>query len=501
MKQQAFLRGEEISMSTHTGRRSSIFWALILIGVGVLFLLQNFNPSIHPWHVIAKFWPLLIIFWGISKVVDYFRARAHPESAPSSLFSGGEVVLLILILIFGTLASKVILRPWHEWPSMLGMQDQEFAELFLNSYTFTQRISQDVKGNPHLLIVNGRGNVEIRASDQPDIGVVLQETVWAENEAAARNIADQLKVHFLENGSQYELESNLDSLPHGGRNIRMDLLVHTPKAASVELTDNRGDIIINGLNGDQTLTARHGDAHVANIEGLVRVRESGGSTEIRDIQGSVEVEGRGGDVVVKSVTGSVTLEGNFSGAMRFGNIAQTLRFSSSRTSLSVQELTGHLTMDRGNLDATGIDGPFDLATRDKDIHLENFKSDVKLTNTNGDIHLQTATPPVRPIEVDLKRGDISLSLPTTSNFQIEAVSHHGEVSSDFPGLSVTHKQNSPSINGAYGKGGPLIRLNSTYGTIRVTRGSSEPAPSSTTTAPRQRVSRTLLPGAARITVD
>jgi len=491
-------------MSTYSGRRGSIFWALILIGVGVLFLLQNFNPSIHPWHVIAKFWPLLIIFWGISKVVDYFRARAHPESAPSSLFSGGEVVFLILILIFGTLASKVILRPWHEWPSMLGMQDQEFAELFLNSYTFTQRVSQEVKGKPHLLIVNGRGNIEIRGSDQPNIGLVVQETVWAENEATARNIADQLKVHFLENGGQYELESNLDSLPHGGRNVRLDLLVHAPKATSVELTDNRGDIIINGLMGDQTLTARHGDAHVANIEGLVRVHESRGSTEVRDVQGSVEIGGSGGDIVVKSVTGSVTLEGNFSGAMRFGNIAQTLRYSSSRTNLNVQKLTGQLTMDMGNLDASGIDGPFELATRDKDIHLENFKNDVKLTNTNGDIHLQTTIPPTRPIEVDLKKGDISLSLPATSNFQIEAASHHGDVSSDFPGLSITHKQNTPSINGAYGKGGPLIRLNSTYGTIRVTRASSQPslAPSSTTTAaPRQRVSRTLLPGAARLTAD
>lgn len=463
-------------MSTFYYRRGSIFWALILIGVGALFLLQNFNPAIRPWHVIAKFWPVLIIFWGISKLFDYFRARAHPEAAPTSLFSGGEVVLLLLILIFGTVMSRIILRPWHEWPSVLGIQDQEFADLFLNSYTFTHRISQEVKGSPRLLIVNARGNIEIRGSDQPNIGVLLQETIWAQNEAAARRIADQLEVHFVENASQYELESNLASLPHGGREVRLDLLVHVPKTTSVELTDNRGDIVINGLKGDQTLTARHGDARVTNIEGLVRVHESGGSTEVRDIQGSVEAEGRGGDIVVQNVTGTVTIEGDFSGTMRFERIAQGVRYNSSRTNLNAQKLTGQLVMDMGNLDASGIEGPFELSTRDKDINLKSFKSGVKIIDTNGDIQLQATTPPTRPIEVDLKKGDITLSLPAASNFQIDAVSRNGDVSTDFPQLNVTHEQNMPAIRGAHGTGGPVIRLSSTYGTIRVTREGGQPSP-------------------------
>ena len=475
-------------MNTYYHHRGSIFWALILIGIGVLFLLQNFNPAIHPWHVIAKYWPLLIIFWGISKLAGDFQARAHPETAPPSLFSGGDVVVLILILIFGTVTSKLILTPWHEWPSALGMHDEEFADLFLNSYTFTRRISQEVKGNPRLLIVNRRGNIDIRGSDQPGIGVVLQETIWAENEAAAKSMADQLNVHFLENAGQYELESNLESLPHGGRNLRLDLQLQVPKATSVQLTDNKGDIVISDLKGDQTLTAQRGDARVSNIEGVVRVHESGGSTEIRDVRGSVEVEGRGNDMALKNVSGTVTIEGDFSGAMRFEKIAQTLRYNSSRTTLNVQKLTGQLTMDMGSLDARGLEGPLEIATSDKDINLENFKYDVKVKDTNGDVHLRTATPPTRPIEIDLKKGDISLSLPAASTFMIDAVSRNGDVRSDFPGLTISRERNLPSIKGTYGKGGPLIRLSSTYGTIRVTRESSQPSSPPSSTASKQRVS-------------
>src|SRR5262249_45852802 len=98
-------------MSTYSHRRRSIFWALTLIAVGGLFLYQNFNPVIYPWEVIANFWPILIILWGLSKLIDYVQARAHPGTAPPALFSGSEVILLLLILVLGTLVSRLVLRP------------------------------------------------------------------------------------------------------------------------------------------------------------------------------------------------------------------------------------------------------------------------------------------------------------------------------------------------------------------------------------------------------
>ncbi|MEJ2006754.1 MAG: DUF4097 family beta strand repeat-containing protein [Acidobacteriota bacterium] len=466
-------------MSTYRHRRGSIFWALTLIGVGVLFLYQNFNPAIRPWHLIAKYWPLLIIFWGLSKLIDYFHSRAHPEVAAPSLFSAGDVILLIFVLLMGTLLSKTLLRPSGDWPAILGMNDQQFAEIFYNSYTFTQKVSQDVEGSPRLLIVNRRGNVSIRGSDQPNIAAVIQETIWAQNESTAKNIADNLKFQFSEHAGQYELGSNLDTLTHSGRTVRLDMTIRVPRSTAAEVTDDHGDIVVSDLKGNQTLTTRHGDVRASNIEGVLRIHKSTGETTVHKIDGNVEIEGRGGDIAARNVTGSVTIEGNFSGATRFEDIAQTLRYSSSRTNLNVQKLTGSLSMDMGNLSANGVGGPFELVTRDKDIRLENFKYNVKIVNTNGDVHLQTETPPTHPIAVTLKKGDITLSLPATSNFMINALSNKGEVSCDFPGLKVSKLPGTPSIHGHYGAGGPVINLLSTYGTIHVVRskpqGSSSPA--------------------------
>src|SRR5712692_4470454 len=126
-------------MSMYGYRRGSIFWALTLIGVGAIFLYQNFNPAVHPWQIIAKFWPILIIFWGVSKLIDHLQARAHPDTVPPPLFSGSEVVLLLLILVLGTIVSRVVLRPWHQWASDVGidMNDDEWGNIFANTYNYT----------------------------------------------------------------------------------------------------------------------------------------------------------------------------------------------------------------------------------------------------------------------------------------------------------------------------------------------------------------------------
>ena len=458
-------------MSIYGYRRGSIFWALTLIAVGAIFLWQNFNPSIHPWQVIAKFWPILIIFWGLSKLVDYIQAQAHPETVPPPLFTASEVVLLVLILVLGTLISKIVLRPWQQWPASMGvdMDNEGFAGLFMNSYTYTQTFSHEAHPQPHILVVDRRGDVEVHAADQATVDAVVKKTIWAPNEGDARKLSDQVKIEIVEEAGRYLVQTNLDSLPGGGHNVRLDYTLRVPYATSTEVTAEHGDVILDGLKAEQAVTARHGDAHITNVEGLVHVAKGSGTTEVRDLKGSVEVEGRGSDVDISGVTGTASVNGEFSGDMQFRDIGQTLHFKSSRTEMTAQKLTGRLNMEVGSLELNGIDGPFEISTRQKDITLTDFKHSVKITDTNGDVELRTSTPPTHPIEVDLKKGEIELSLPATSSFQIDAASRHGEVESDFsgPGLKVVKEGDNPTISGTVGKGGPPIRLDTEYGTVRL----------------------------------
>lgn len=460
-------------MSPIPYRRGSFFWALILMAVGIIFLLQNFNPAVHPWEIVARYWPVLIIVWGLSKLIDYLQARAHPEIPPPRMFSGTDVILLILILIVGTILSRLVLAPWHQWRSEWGMHwsGDGWHNPFMNSYSYTRDLSQDTAGHPHFVVVNRRGDVEVQGTGASGISAVVHETVRSANGEDAAKLNKQLTLAFTHQDGGYELQPDFDSLPNGGGNVRLDIALRVPKGTTAEITARDGDILLSGVDGKQMITSRDGDVHVANVQGSVQIDKSGGATGVRAVRGGVEVSGRGGDVEITDVLGRVTVNGEFSGLVRFQQLNHGLQFTSSRTQLTAQSLAGKLEMQMGSLEANGVDGPFELSTRHKDINITRFRSALTISDAGANIVLQAIHPPTEPIVVNSKNGDIELVLPPASNFVMDAASKGGQVDSDFtsPSLIVQSEGHQPSIKGMYGKGGPPIHLFTTYGTVHVIR--------------------------------
>lgn len=58
---------EEFPAFVQTG---SVFWGIILMGLGVIFLLGNFD--VLNYSTIFDFWPLVVIAIGLKLVLDYF---------------------------------------------------------------------------------------------------------------------------------------------------------------------------------------------------------------------------------------------------------------------------------------------------------------------------------------------------------------------------------------------------------------------------------------------
>jgi hypothetical protein len=81
--------------------RGDIFFGLIIIILGVIFLLQNIYPDFHFWHFIGKFWPVLLIILGIYIVVNrnyhhrhfHFHPDVHGKFVGDTRldFSGKEI--------------------------------------------------------------------------------------------------------------------------------------------------------------------------------------------------------------------------------------------------------------------------------------------------------------------------------------------------------------------------------------------------------------------------
>lgn len=488
-------------MSTYHYRRGPFFWALILIAVGIIFLVQNFNPTLHPWYLLARYWPVLIIIWGLSKLLDYVYARMHPEITAPPLFSGSEVVILILVLILGTLFSRVVIGPWSGWRQDWGAHwnVSGWNNPFLRSYTYTDNLTQPVSGKATLVVSGRRGDIVIQGSKAATVSAAVKETIRAPNEQDALKAHNQLKLAIVSTAGRDVIEPDFSAVDDQGRNMRLDWTIQVPRTTSTEITARQGDILISGLTGSQSLTSGSGEVHASDLSGPVQVEKSGGSASIQRISGTVDVHGRGGDVGVADVSGAVTVLGDFTGSVRFANLAQGVHFKSSRTDLTVGKLSGALNLEMGSLEASGVDGALSITTRQKDISVRGFKQSVELTDRNGNIALHAAAPPTHPIEVNAKNGDIVLALPAGSHFTLDASSEHGEVSSDFagPDLVVNASAAAPSIKGTMGKGGPEIRLSTTYGAIHLVRESPAPATSAPANGSLARLRRPGLRTVAR----
>src|SRR4029077_10021472 len=88
--------------------RKSIFPALLLIVLGLLFLLHQINPAFSIGHLARIYWPFLFILWGAAKLIDHITAQSTGE-VRAPLLSGAEAALLMLLVFV------LVVFVFHDW--------------------------------------------------------------------------------------------------------------------------------------------------------------------------------------------------------------------------------------------------------------------------------------------------------------------------------------------------------------------------------------------------
>ena len=62
-------------------QRDALVWGVILIVIGLIFTLDNFE--IEVWDSVARLWPVVLIVWGAWKL--YFGIKDRKEAVETSL--------------------------------------------------------------------------------------------------------------------------------------------------------------------------------------------------------------------------------------------------------------------------------------------------------------------------------------------------------------------------------------------------------------------------------
>jgi DUF4097 and DUF4098 domain-containing protein YvlB len=439
-------------------RRRSIAGPLILILLGALFLVYNLRPDLRLLELIAVYWPFLLIGWGLIRVAEVVASfmRGQPQRGG---FSGGEIVLIVLICLGGSAAYSA-----HRHGIRLGGRG---VEMFGQPFDFPVSAERPAPGVRRVVFENRRGNLRIGGSDAPEIRVSGNLTVRALGRTEAERTHRNTPLEIVVEGDTAIVRTNQERVPESQR-LAADLEVTVPRGVRVEVRGRMGDYDVNDVDGNVEITGERADVRLNRIGGDVRV-ELRRSNIVRamDVKGSVEVQGRGNDVELENIAGLVTIGGSYAGALDFKNLAKPLRFESANTDLRVEALPGHISFNLGEFAARNVVGPIRLTTRSRDVKIEDFTDTLDLETERGDIELQPGRVPLGRIEARSRSGRIELVLPAKATFQLRATTEHGDAINDFgPPIKRETDGRSASLKGEVGKG-PAINLTTGRGAVSV----------------------------------
>jgi len=456
-------------MTNGARQRSSIFTGLLLILLGILFLLQRFDPQLGIGHLLSRYWPVLLILWGLAKLIDHFTAQRTGEGRPSIL-SGPEAALMILVVavLIGMSLRESILDRVSSWNS----DADDGAGFFGQKYSDSQELpAKTLAPGAHVIIRTGRGNITIHSGGGSDLRVEVSETTSSANEAEARQHMKNVSVAIDESRNEYTVHpvNQGDSDSH----VSVDLDVELPKQTAVWARSEHGDITISGVAGTINADTGNGDIEIHDAGSDVTAKLQKGNARISNVAGNVVLSGKGNEIEVGDVKGNATLVGDFFDSIHIRNVSKTTRYTSQRSDLTLVNLTGRLELDSGDLKVSDVSGNAKLVMHNNDVEIENVAGRLDIQDTHGDIRIVLAQPPREPISVMNESGDVDLALPAGSNFEVSAVSKSGEVKSEFDdsGLEPVNDSSTGRLNGKIGTHGPKITVATTYGTISLKKSS------------------------------
>jgi hypothetical protein len=466
--------------------RRSMSGPITVIALGIVFLLGTMG--VLDWHNLghwfAHYWPLLLIISGVIKLIEYQQAQRQGTRA--SGLSAGGICLIICIIVFGLIATQASRFNWGELRDQININDDGDFPFFGSKYNFDDQLAQAFPAGASLHVTDTRGAVNISASEDDQIRVVVHKRISAENQGDADKWNAGTKPQITVSGSVVTLNANNQGA--GDHWVAEDLDVSLPRKAAVVLSTRYGDVGIIGREGNLDITSQHGDVTTTDISGKVSLNLDHSSARISQVASDVSIEGRANDVSIEDVKGAVHLDGEFMESVKLAKISQPVTFKSSRTDLDFSRLDGDLNLDSGDLQASDLIGPLRLTTRSKDIRLTGVSGDVRLQDENGSVELRMNK--MGSMQVDNRKGDIQIYLPDKAGFQVDARARNGEVESDFDQLKIDNANDQAIATGTIGGGGPRLVVNNEHGTIEIRKTSSlaeapePPTPPKAPKAPR-----------------
>jgi hypothetical protein len=309
------------------------------------------------------------------------------------------------------------------------------AALSIASPAAAQRFSfertYDVGGAPVIDVSTTRGAINVRVGEPGRVVVSGAATVRVgltlphNAVALARAVAEHPPIE--QSGDRLRLRSPTDPAENRAMTVNYDIRV-PPNARVVAVSDS-------------------GAIDVRDVAGPVEVRTQSSAIAVSDLGGSADIDTGSGAVTVDRVDGPV-------------------RVSTASSGITARNLRGGLRARTASGRVFGSfvgDGPVDVQTASSAIDLNGVSGTLTTFSESG--HTSVRGTPSASWNVASGSSGIDIDFSSSVNARLEASTASGTVYT--PDRLVRGSIEKGRVEGAIGDGGPVVRLASRSGSIRV----------------------------------
>jgi hypothetical protein len=390
-------------------RRPSLLGALLWVGLGIVFLLQNFGAGIDFWSLAARYWPLLLILLGLGKVIDYFLKK---DAVSVSI---GEIIGILFLLFIGSFLTKVseshFVQVFRELPIHIGGVSVRPGQWMGESHAYTEeaaadRLSGDVTP---ILIENAYGSISVIPGSDREVRARLKKVIYA-NEFRAKDIAAEVRLEMKpeskgEPGSPVKPEAeptkksgaayfvvrtNRESLNSKDYTFNTDLEVIVPKNSQVQIRNSFGDVRVGGINGRLDINTTHRSLKISDCTGEFIISTRFAESQLTNLVGNVKLDSRSrGRVYIENVKGDLNVTSEYS-PLEVINIDGKVQLSNIEGSIRVERVTKPVVIDsRGSeVQIQNLQDSLKLNASHKKVEIEDVSSDVSIESRYATIVLK-----------------------------------------------------------------------------------------------------------------
>jgi len=355
---------------------------------------------------LLRYWPALLVLLGVEML--WTQARAGSGARARLSLTSVALIALVIVLATGNVGSTNF---------SCGVSGCNVGTFPANITHRLDRVglTADWSGTERLSVSTAFGTISVLGADpgaSPSIG--LEVVGYGVSQAEARRAAEGAGLSIVRNGTELEISGTGERVGTGNTRASTNITLVVPRDLSLTVNSDHGAVTIAGINGQVTATLRYGSIDLSNITGPVSVTSTHGAVDVRHVDGPLTCSATYGRVDVLSVSGPVSIEA------RHGRV--DVRDAGDR--VSVTAVYGGVT-----------------------------------------VRYDEALPAACTLES--RYGVVTLEVPRSSAFTLDAYSARARVSVGLSGPTITQQGSSYQAAGDVNGGGDLVHLRSEYARIDV----------------------------------